>query len=254
MGAMSNLVIAVLLGVITIVAALWYYWRCIYLPARSKAKVLAPALANVSKPIELTLQAAVHAERERIYADLHDDVGAKLLELVYRAESPENAALARAALKDLRDVVSRTRGEPASLLESLGEMEVEARTRLQSAGIELQWRQDQDIAERRLNSAQHLHLFRIVREAISNVIRHAQADSLDVRLMVAAETLRIEIKDNGIGQEGASDGRGKDNMRKRADQLAGHITWRAATQGGTRVLLSLPLNSDVTLHFQGQNR
>jgi signal transduction histidine kinase len=250
MGAVSILIIAVVLGVIALVTALCYYWFGVYLPARAKRSEVAPITPGA--PVEQTLQAAVHAERERIYADLHDDVGAKLLELIYRAETPENAALARSALKDLRDVVSRTRGEPASLLESLGEMEAEARTRLQSAGIELQWRQDQDILERRLNAAQHLHLFRIVREAISNVIRHAQADSLDVRLMVAAQTLRIEMKDDGIGQEGSSEGRGKDNMRKRADQLAGHITWRAATLGGTRVLLSLPLDGDVTRHFQGQ--
>jgi signal transduction histidine kinase len=215
------------------------------------------AVAHVSSPTEATLSAALHAEREQIYADLHDDVGAKLLELIYRAESPENAALARAALSDLRDVVSRTRGEPASLLESLGEMECEAQRRLGSAGITLNWRQDHDIAERALDAVQHLHLFRIVREAISNAIRHAHAQCLNVRLAVVANILRIEIKDDGVGlaQAGAADagagtgadgaresGRGKDSMRKRADQLNGHITWRGGTEGGTRVLLSLPLD------------
>jgi signal transduction histidine kinase len=189
------------------------------------------------------LEAALSAERERIYSDLHDDVGAKLLDLIYRAESPENAALARSALKDLRDVVSRARGEPASLLEALSEMEAEARTRLGAAEISLNWRQDDDIAERRLDAAQHLHLFRIVREAISNVIRHAQAQVLSVRLAVVAQILRIEIKDDGVGMSANAegDGRGKSTMRKRADELARHITWRGGTLGGTRVLLSLPL-------------
>jgi signal transduction histidine kinase len=194
----------------------------------------------------MDLERALNAERERIYSDLHDDVGAKLLDLIYRAESPENAALARAALKDLRDVVSRTRGEPASLLEALSEIAAEAQDRLHAADISLNWRQDEDIVEHRLDAAQHLHLFRIMREAISNVIRHAHAQVLNVRVAVVAQILRIEIKDDGVGPSAQGmanvDGRGKSSMRKRADELAGHITWRGGTEGGTRVLLSVPLN------------
>ena len=98
-----------------------------------------------------------------------------------------------------------------------------------------------------LRSFQHLHLFRIVREAISNVIRHAHAQALSVRLAVVAQILRIEIKDDGVGMSAdmQGDGRGKSNMRKRADELAGHITWRDGTLGGTRVLLSLPLERAI---------
>ena len=58
---------------------------------------------------------------------------------------------------------------------------------------------------------------------------------------MVAQILRIEIKDDGVGMADDGDGRGKSNMRKRADELAGHITWRDGTLGGTRVLLSLPL-------------
>lgn len=191
------------------------------------------------------LAAAVQAERERIYCDLHDDLGAKLLELVYRAESTETAALARSALRDLRDVVSKTRGQAASLLESLSEIEQESRQRLALAEIELHWQQDEDLRERSLDGATHLQLFRILREAITNVIRHAQAEVLKVRVAEVSEILRIEIKDDGHGSH-QSDGRGKSSMRKRAEDLSGHITWRGGTEGGTRVLLSLPLKRSAT--------
>lgn len=240
-----TLVIAsfILLLLLIAAAGLGAYWYSrVYLPQKSSPANLKSVVAAVELMQGLDLELALSAERERIYSDLHDDVGAKLLDLIYRAESPENAALARSALKDLRDVVSRARGEPASLLEALSEMEAEARTRLNAAEISLNWRQDDDIAERRLDAAQHLHLFRIVREAISNVIRHAQAQALSIRLAVVAQILRIEIKDDGVGMTGDGDGRGKSNMRKRADELAGHITWRDGTLGGTRVLLSLPLD------------
>lgn len=239
--------LAALLLTIAAVSYAVYWYFSVYLVRQtgisgaSGSAVAAAAQTNPSELSKLELEAALSAERERIYSDLHDDVGAKLLDLIYRAESPENAALARSALKDLREVVSRARGEPASLLEALSEMEAEARTRLGAAEISLNWRQDHDIAERRLDSAQHLHLFRIVREAISNVIRHAHAHALSVRLAVVAQILRIEIKDDGVGLADDGDGRGKSNMRKRADELAGHITWRDGTLGGTRVLLSLPL-------------
>ena len=242
--------LAVLLASIAAVSYAVYWYFSVYLMrqngqpgALSSVVSSAQSDAALSELSKLELEAALSAERERIYSDLHDDVGAKLLDLIYRAESPENAALARSALKDLRDVVSRARGEPASLLEALSEMEAEARTRLSAAEISLNWRQDDDIVERRLDAAQHLHLFRIVREAISNVIRHAQAQALSVRLAVVAQILRIEIKDDGVGiaLDGQGDGRGKSNMRKRADELAGHITWRDGTLRGTRVLLSVPL-------------
>ncbi len=216
-----------------------YWYSSVYL--RKENTAASPPTGLSAPSAELALELALSAERERIYSDLHDDVGAKLLDLIYRAESPENAALARSALKDLRDVVSRARGEQASLLEALSEMEAEARSRLAAADISLNWRQDADIVERRLDAVQHLHLFRIVREAISNVIRHAQARALSVRFAVIAQILRIEIKDDGVGMADESDGRGKSNMRKRADELAGHITWRDGTLGGTCVLLTLPL-------------
>lgn len=231
---------AVGVGIIVFLALLGFYLAVVrraYPPAAAAQSTPVRAQQN---PGDHSIQAAIQAERERIYSDLHDDLGAKLLELVYRAESPENAALARSALKDLRDVVSRTRGQAASLLESLSEIELESRQRLALAEIELHWQQDADLRERVLDGATHLQLFRIMREAITNVIRHAHAEVLKVRVAEVSEILRIEIKDDGQGLH-LADGRGKSSMRKRAEELSGHITWRGGTEGGTRVLLSVPL-------------
>ena len=57
---------------------------------------------------------AIAAERERIYSDLHDDIGAKLLGLIHSAPNPLQADSARAILQDLRDVVTRSRGTPGT--------------------------------------------------------------------------------------------------------------------------------------------
>lgn len=186
---------------------------------------------------------ALARERERIHADLHDDLGAKLLELVYGAAEPAQADLARSALQDLRDVVSRTRGTAGTLLEVLGDMQAEAHQRLRAVGISLDWQQPDDLPDRPLAPERALHLFRIHREAISNVIRHAQAQALQVVVHAHAAGLHLEITDDGSGMalaNGGSPGRGTRNMRARAEELAGRITWRGATAGGTRVILSFP--------------
>ncbi len=184
---------------------------------------------------------AIAEERERIYSNLHDDLGAKLLQLIYSATTPEQADTARSLLQDVRDVVTRSRGAPGSLLEILGEIRSEAEQRLRTVDIALDWQQPDDLVDPALDQAQSLHLFRIVREAISNVIRHARAQALRVRMASDGRVLRLELIDDGVGPSNTGAGRGKDNMRARARELDGDITWKGGTAGGTKVLLSFPL-------------
>ena len=187
------------------------------------------------------LQAAA-AERERIYADLHDDLGARLLHLVYQATDAAQADLARAALQDLRDVVTRSRGEAGSLEDVLCDIRREAGQRLAAAGIALAWEAPGTVPAIELEPARALHLYRIVREAISNAVRHARAQRLRVRVRIRAEHLDLELTDDGpAGPPVESSGRGMRNMQARAGELQGEIHWLPGTQGGTKVLLSVPL-------------
>lgn len=186
--------------------------------------------------------AALAAERQRIYQDLHDDLGAKLLTLIHRAPDAASADVARSALQDLRDVVSRTRGEPGSLLDSLGEIESEARQRLEASGGLLLWEQEEGIADPRLDHAQALQLYRIVREAISNALRHAQARHVRIRVRQRGATLYLDVTDDGPGLAAeAGRGQGLASMRQRAGELGGAIDWTAGSVGGTKVVLQFPL-------------
>ena len=187
------------------------------------------------------LQAAAE-ERERIYADLHDDLGARLLQLVYAASDVRQADLARSALQDLRDVVTRSRGEAGSLEHVLDDIRREAAQRLAAAGIELAWEAPEALPAVEIEPARALHLYRIVREAISNAVRHAEAKRLRVRVRVGAAQLDLELTDDGsAGPPTAPSGSGMRNMQARADQLQGAIHWLPGTLGGTKVLLSVPL-------------
>ena len=186
-------------------------------------------------------QAAVQ-ERERIYSDLHDDLGAKLLTLVYRAESPVQADLARAILQDLRDVVTRSRGTPGTLVDVLADIRAEAVQRLAAVGIGLDWDEPDDLPDPLLDTGHALHLHRIVREAISNTIRHAQARHLRIRARARDGQLLLELTDDGSGVSSeVSLGSGMRNMRTRAVVLDGQIDWVEGTQGGAKVLLRMPL-------------
>ncbi len=206
------------------------------------------ALRRVAASRLAERESLVHAqatltERERIYGDLHDDIGARLLGMIHTAESPEQADRARAVLQDLRDVVTRSRGTPGSLSDTLAEIRGETAQRLAAANIDLVWEINDDLPDPQLDNARALHLHRIVREAISNVIRHARAGRVRVRTNSAGGKLLLDVTDDGGGHEESTTtrGRGLDNMRERAAELEGDIDWKPGTQGGTKVVLTMPL-------------
>lgn len=222
--------------------AAWLGWRLHARRRHTTALDLASDARAASRET-VRLEQAVAQERERIYGNLHDDLGAKLLTLIYQAETPLQADLARATLQDLRDVVTRSRGTPGTLADVLADIRNEATQRLAAAGIGLAWDADDTLPDPPLDAARALHLYRIVREAISNVIRHAQARRLRVRVRCSDDALRVELTDDGAGTapQPAASGSGMRNMRDRASELAGEIHWTPGTEGGTKVLLSMPL-------------
>ncbi len=189
---------------------------------------------------------ATAAERERIYSDLHDDLGARLLGLIHAAPTPQHADQARAILQDLRDVVTRSRGTPGTLGDVLADIRSEAVQRLAAVDIGLVWQEIDVLPDPPLDTERALHLHRIVREAVSNTIRHAQAQRLRVRVRFSGGQLGLELTDDGEGVENAAAraGAGMRSMRDRAAELAGDIRWTPGTEGGTKVLLSMPLQTD----------
>lgn len=224
-------------------------WQCATL-ARRLQESRAALSQRIAEAEAVARAQATAQERERIYGDLHDDLGAKLLTLVYQAGSPLQADLARAVLQDLRDVVTRSRGTPGTVGDVLADIRAEAQQRLAVVGIGLVWDMPEDLPDPMLDTGRALHLYRIVREAISNVIRHAQAQRLRVRVRHTGGELCLELTDDGSGAAvAAADGKhdtggsGMRNMRERAGELAGDIRWTPGTEGGTKVLLAVPLEA-----------
>ncbi len=192
----------------------------------------------------LETEHAITEERERIYRDLHDDVGAKLLSLVYRAGTPDDAELARAALQDLRDVVSRTSADTFLLEEITADWRAECEQRLSEAGLQLEWCQTGQACAINLTQPQALNLGRILREAISNAIKHSAASRVTVTIVVDAGRLHLHIRDNGSGCGNAAakgKGRGLRNMEERAKRLGGTLLQSFPLPHGYQIALDLPL-------------
>ncbi|MCG8382614.1 MAG: hypothetical protein MJA28_10440 [Gammaproteobacteria bacterium] len=187
---------------------------------------------------------AVIEERDRIYRDLHDDIGAKLLSLIYKTDGSDISEIARSALQDLRDVVTRSESGEAHLLELLADWRLEAEQRLLGSQISLLWEQADDLSNESVSSAWAVNIARILREAISNIIKHADADIARVIICQQGRRLHIRIDDNGHGLPDQTTlySRGMNNMKRRAEQLQGQITWQRATSGGCSVQFRMPLD------------
>lgn len=193
----------------------------------------------------LETERAVSEERERIYRDLHDDVGAKLLSLVYRAGTPATAELARSALQDLRDVVSRTAAADVPLEELAADWHAECDQRLTEAAMRLDWRQSGVFDGIALSQPQALDISRVLREAVSNAIKHSGAAVVVVAVGVDGDTLRLEVCDDGVGYDGAAShgGRGVQSMDERAKRLHAKLVRHSVVPHGHRIALDVPLAS-----------
>jgi signal transduction histidine kinase len=87
-------------------------------------------------------------------------------------------------------------------------------------------------------------LLRVAQEALTNVLKHARATRVQVRLRQAGELLQLEVEDDGHGSAAVPtvSGRGINNMRARARQLGGQLEVRKG-DGGTCVSLQVPMNA-----------
>lgn len=212
----------------------------------SRVAASAQALAaSYQSRAQLERETAAAEERERIYRDLHDDIGAKLLSLAIRAKTPQDTDIARSALQDLRDVVSRSAQADAPLGDLLADWRAEIVGRCASAGVQLVWNQPEDLLERGMTAAEALNLGRILREAVSNVLRHAGAHALTIGVRFVGGRYQLSLEDDGHSKPRAP-GRGMRNMQARAGQLGGEIEWLWGERG-CRVLLRFP-GGGASLH------
>jgi two-component system, NarL family, sensor histidine kinase UhpB len=201
---------------------------------------------NFAQLAELRVEQVTEKERKRIAADLHDDLGAKLLTIVHTSESERIATLAREALEEMRLSVRGLTGKPVRAADAVADWRAETVARLGQAGIEADWRSPADEIEQRLAARTYVQTTRILREAVSNIIKHSGASHCKVRCAIGAEEFMLIIQDNGRGisdeMSGKLDrGQGMYSMKNRAKQMQGQCLVESGPGYGTVIRLTLPL-------------
>lgn len=198
---------------------------------------------------ELVRRDAAAGERERIYRDLHDDVGAKLLSLVYAADKPATAELAREALQELRDIVSQGTIEARLLPELVSDMRAEVEERCIGADWAIEWQQPGFLPAIEVNPTQVFHLQRIVREVLSNALRHSGGAAMHCEVRWQQPVLGMVLEDDGLGFAAGgklAGGRGLRNIRQRAGELGASVDWLPAASGrGTRFELQVRIGTSI---------
>jgi len=198
---------------------------------------------------ELKVEQVTERERKRIAADLHDDLGAKLLTIVHTSDNERISTLAREALEEMRLSVRGLTGKAVRLGDALGDWRAEVVSRLAQAGIEGEWEAPEDLPQR-LSARAYVQTTRILREATSNIIKHSNATLATLKCSIEHGDLLLVVQDNGDGIAPESEGRldrghGLASMKNRAKQLQGQCLVESGPGYGTVIRLTVPLDRAV---------
>jgi signal transduction histidine kinase len=205
--------------------------------AREGRRLFTPEDARLADRIVEQLRRAVaydqavergrREERLRIAQDLHDDIGARLLTLMYQAPNPEMEDYLRHTLQDLKTLTRGLAAGEHQLSHAAAEWKRDLAQRLGPRGMALGWRFDFD-DDLALSVVQWSALTRVLRELVSNTIAHAQATRVDIACSVQRGVLTLTVADDGTGRDPASwtHGLGLGGVRKRVKQLGGDVSWR----------------------------
>jgi len=184
------------------------------------------------------------AERERIARDLHDVLGHTLSVIILKSElagklmdrDPQRAGneireveqISRQALSEVRDAIRGYRSQelPAEL--------AQARSTLETAGVSVKC----EAAPIALPALHESVLSMAVKEAVTNVVRHANARNCSLRLEQQNGSCCLEIADDGRGGS-QNEGNGLRGMRERVEMLGG--TLKRDSRAGTRITITLPM-------------
>ena len=199
----------------------------------------------------ITRERAVMAERQRLMRDMHDGLGGQLVSLLMRfrngtLSAEESADEIGRALDDLRLIVASLDHADENIGIALGSFRERVEPRLRDAGLQLAWHVEPRAGRRRLPAEQMLHLLRILQEASTNTLKHADASRISIALDCSPDgLLRLIIADDGRGFDvnavGGS-GKGLANLHQRARKLGAELS--LSSDAGTSIVLLLPTSSD----------
>jgi signal transduction histidine kinase len=206
------------------------------------------ALAMQGLQARASFVAGAVQERRRIAADLHDDIGGKLLHLANSAGS--EGQYARNTLEDLRTITRGLSAQPRPLAELLADIQYQLGQRAERADIELLWQTTLPSAEAAtmIGSRQSTVLASICSELLRNAMQHQGTRRVEFTISLQAWQLSLQCHNDGALTDPSqwASGLGTTSIRRRVHDLQGQCEWRSRAGGGAIFEASWPLTAWIS--------
>jgi PAS domain S-box-containing protein len=219
--------------------------------ARGRLEVLSRRLVEVQE-----------AERRRIARELHDHVGQELTALKLNldrcatvcAEASQPIEEAQARVNQLVNLVRQLSLDlRPTMLDDLGLLpalhwHLDRYTAM--SGVRVNFKHS-GVSERRFPTEIETAAYRVVQEALTNVVRHAHSQEVTIRVWASDTSLSVQVEDRGIGFDpevalSARTSSGLSGMRERAALLGGRILIESGPDSGTHLTADFPINGKAT--------
>jgi len=202
------------------------------------------------------------AERKRIAAELHDGLGQSLIVIKNRAllgkQAGEDAGMVRDQLEEIASTASTMLDDVRRIAHNLRPVHLERfglrdsiRSMIDgvSSTTSVTFQSDIDEIDGILTKENEIHLFRVVQESVSNVLKHSGATSASIQLRKTESGIAFSIRDNGKGfsEEGKRGGLGLSDIRERVKILGGTLSIESNSSTGTTINVAIP-------HSHGESR
>jgi len=202
----------------------------------------------------LEKQQAIEQERTRIAADMHDDLGAGLTKIKYITE---NMLEKTDTQETVRPELEKLKNFSSELVESMGEiiwatneknnllsntlyyLRSYAVNYCEENNLECYFEIPGNFTDRNVSGNIRRNIFLLLKESLHNIVKHANAKNVTIKATVK-EKLELVIKDDGKGfsENGDTKGNGLINMKKRAEELKGFVSFE--NDNGAAVIINLP--------------
>jgi signal transduction histidine kinase len=182
-------------------------------------------------------------ERGRLRRDLHEDLGARLLNRMHSAPDTDEAASSRVLLEEVRSLIDQLDHREFHLDECLNEWRAQFEEQCDAAGLACSVAMPAASPPLRLSVVERGYPPRILREAVSNALRHSQPGRLSLAIAVAGHELVCVFEHDGLTHPvaGWRPSRGIRNIDMRVQDLKGSLQWQQAAPDRLRMELRFPL-------------